>query len=77
MGLESQVIGEISDRQFYAGCIGVPCCEYLLPFVVDSGLEGMYFALDGFLYCEDLMVLFNPKARDNSSEVDHTYGSII
>lgn len=77
MGLESEAIGEVCDRHFYGTCVGIPNREDLLPFVVDGGLEGLYLAFDGFLYCKDLMVLFYSEARDNCSEVDYADRSII
>jgi hypothetical protein len=75
--LEPKVIGEICDRDFYRACVRIPHCEDLLPLVVDGGLEGVYLALDRFLNCENLMVLFDSEARNDSSKIYYTDGSII
>lgn len=73
MGFESYRILEGSYTRRRSSIIGVSIGNDFFLLVKDSCFEIVYFAFDGFLDCEDLMVLFHSILAKQFSQIDHLH----
>lgn len=73
MGFETDRIREGSDAGRGSSVVGVSIRYDLLLLVEDSCFEIVYFAFDGFLDCENLMVLFHSILTEQLGQIDHLH----
>ena len=73
MGFESYRIREGSDANGRSSVIGVSIGNDFFLLVEDSCFEIVYFALDGFLNCKNLVVLFHSILAKQFSQIDYLH----